>query len=89
MSLGALEETVTVTGEASLVDVQSTRQQSQFQRETLQAIPGTGRITGLANVIPGVALVAPTAYSVGGVTTPPSSDSGCTARRRLTRLWTA
>jgi hypothetical protein len=47
--------------------VQSTQQQSQFQRETLQAIPGTGRITGLANVIPGAALVAPTAYSVGGV----------------------
>ena len=67
MSLGALEETITVTGEAPLVDVQSTQQQSQFERETLAAIPGTGRITGLANVIPGAALVAPTAYSVGGV----------------------
>ena len=53
MSLGALEETITVTGEAPLVDVQSTQQQSQFQRETLAAIPGTGRITGMANVIPG------------------------------------
>ncbi|NOT25897.1 MAG: carboxypeptidase regulatory-like domain-containing protein [Acidobacteria bacterium] len=42
MSLGALEETITVTGEASLVDVQSTQQQAQFQRETLAAIPGTG-----------------------------------------------
>ena len=67
MSVGAVEETITVSGQASIVDVQSTQQQAQFQRETLQAIPGTGRITGLANVIPGAALVSPTAYSVGGV----------------------
>jgi hypothetical protein len=67
LSVGAIEETITVSGQAPLVDVQSTQQQSQFQRETMQAIPGTGRITGLANVIPGAALVAPTAYSVGGV----------------------
>ena len=67
LSVGAIEETITVSGQAPLVDVQSTQQQSQFQRETLQAIPGTGRITGLANVIPGATLVAPTAYSVGGV----------------------
>ena len=38
MSLGSLEETITVTGEAPLVDVQSTRQQTQIQRETLEAI---------------------------------------------------
>ena len=62
-----MEETITVSGQAPIVDVQRTQQQQQFQRETLQAIPGTGRITGLARVIPGAALVAPTAYSVGGV----------------------
>ena len=36
MAVGALEETITVTGEAPLVDTQSTRQQTQFQRETLR-----------------------------------------------------
>ena len=46
MSVGAIEETITVTGEAPMVDIQSTRQQTQFQRETLGAIPATGRLTG-------------------------------------------
>ena len=67
MSLGALEETITVTGETPIVDTQSTRQQTQFQRETLEALPGTGRLTGLSQVIPGATLTTPAAYSVGGV----------------------
>ena len=32
LSVGALQETVTVTGEAPIVDTQSTRQQTQFQQ---------------------------------------------------------
>ena len=67
MSVGALSETITVTGEAPLVDTQSTRQQTQFERETLESIPGTGRITALASVIPGARLNTPQQYSVGGV----------------------
>ena len=67
MSLGALEETITVTGEAPIVDVQSTRQQTQYQRETLEALPGTGRLTGLSQIIPGATLANPQQYSVGGV----------------------
>lgn len=67
MSLGSLEETITVTGEAPLVDVQSTRQQTQIQRETLEALPGTGRLTGLSQIIPGATLTNPQQYSVGGV----------------------
>ena len=67
MAVGALEETITVTGEAPLVDTQSTRQQTQFQRETLESMPGTGRLTSLAQVIPGATLTTPQAYSVGGV----------------------
>jgi hypothetical protein len=71
MAVGALEETITVTGEAPLVDTQSTRQQVQFQRETLQNIPGTGRLTSLSQVIPGATLTTPQSHSVGGV-----NDSG-------------
>src|SRR5687767_6810510 len=67
MGVGTLEETITVTGEAPLVDTQSTRQQMQVERETLESIPGTGRITSLSQVIPGAALVTPQQYSVGGV----------------------
>jgi len=71
MSVGALSETITVTGEAPLVDTQSTRQQTQFQRETLENIPGTGRLTTLSQVIPGATLTTPQSHSVGGV-----NDSG-------------
>ena len=67
LTVGSLEETVTVSGEAPIVDVQRTQQQVQFERETLQSLPGTGRITGLAAVIPGASLVNATTYSVGGV----------------------
>jgi hypothetical protein len=71
MSVGALQETITVTGEAPLVDTQSTRQQVQFERETLENIPGTGRLTTLSQVIPGATLNTPQSHSVGGV-----NDSG-------------
>jgi hypothetical protein len=71
MAVGALEETITVTGEAPLVDTQSTRQQTQFQRDTLENIPGTGRLTTLSQVIPGATLTTPQSHSVGGV-----NDSG-------------
>jgi hypothetical protein len=71
MGVGALSETITVTGEAPLVDTQSTRQQVQFERETLENIPGTGRLTTLSQVIPGATLNTPQSHSVGGV-----NDSG-------------
>jgi Carboxypeptidase regulatory-like domain len=71
MGVGALQETITVTGEAPLVDTQSTRQQVQFERETLENIPGTGRLTTLSQVIPGATLNTPQSHSVGGV-----NDSG-------------
>ena len=67
MSIGTLEETITVTGEAPIVDTQSTRQQTQYQRETLESLPGTGRLTGLSQIIPGATLTSPAQYSVGGI----------------------
>jgi hypothetical protein len=67
LSVGALDETITVTGQAPVVDIQSTRQQTQFQRETMEALPTTGRLTGLAGVIPGTTLQQAAQHSVGGV----------------------
>ena len=67
MKVGALEETVTVSGAAPVVDTQNIRQQSEFSRETLASIPGTGRLPGLYTLIPGAVLANPTAYSVGSV----------------------
>src|SRR5882672_559408 len=44
MKVGSLEETVTVSGEAPVVDVQSIRQTTIVQRATLDALPTSGRI---------------------------------------------
>ncbi|MBI2186723.1 MAG: TonB-dependent receptor [Acidobacteria bacterium] len=67
LRLGAVEETITVTGEAPLVDTQNIRQQTQLSREILTSIPGTGRLPALYTVLPAAILNVPTAYSVGGV----------------------
>jgi hypothetical protein len=52
MSVGALEQTVTVLGEAPLVDTRSTVQQSTLGDETLNELPIVRRMGGYANVIP-------------------------------------
>ena len=43
LTVGQLEETITVTGEAPVVDIRSSRAQVQLAQETLQALPGAGR----------------------------------------------
>src|ERR1041385_7746509 len=45
MKVGALEETVTVSGEAPVVDTQSIRQTTTVQRGTLDALRTPGRIS--------------------------------------------
>ena len=74
MVLGQIEETITVTGEAPLVDIRSTRGQTQFQEDTLQSVPGTGRLAMLQNVIPGANLNRPTDRSVGGLNDRPQTN---------------
>ena len=74
MALGTLEETITVTGEAPLVDIRSTRGQQQFETETLQSVPGTGRLAMLQNVIPGANLNRATDRSVGGLNDRPQTN---------------
>jgi len=54
MKVGAIEETVTVTGESPVIDVQSTRQQRTIGHDVLDVIP-TGRSPNTVGVlIPGV-----------------------------------
>ena len=67
LKVGGLEETITVTGEASLVDTHNVRQQTQLSRETLESIPGTGRLPGLYTILPAATLNNATTYSVGAV----------------------
>jgi hypothetical protein len=55
MRLGALEETITVTSEAPLVDVQNVTQQQVMTRDVIDAIPvGTKSVVALGVLIPGM-----------------------------------
>jgi hypothetical protein len=63
MKVGALEETLTVTGAAPTVDVQSTTKSQVLNRETLDAIPTGRTIQGMGQLITGISLNQP---DVGG-----------------------
>src|SRR6185369_7371970 len=54
LRVGAIEETVTVTGESPIVDVQSTAQQRVMGQEVLEAIPAGRNYRTLAVLIPGM-----------------------------------
>lgn len=55
MQVGALEETITVTGAAPLVDTQNVRQQESVSDELLSALPsGSKGFMGIARLIPGM-----------------------------------
>ena len=54
MKIGALEETVTVTGESPIVDTQSARRQTVISSEVLKAIPTVRSYNALVGVVPGV-----------------------------------
>jgi len=55
LRVGAIEETVTVTGAASTVDVQNVVQQRVLTRDVINAIPaGTKSVAALGVLIPGV-----------------------------------
>ena len=56
LKVGSLEETITVTGESPIVDVQSTRSQQIIDRNVLSAIPSSRNINGIQAIIPGVTM---------------------------------
>ncbi len=66
MKVGALEETVTVSGAAPVVDTQNVMQQTTIARTTLDAIPTTKRLGQYATIIPGATYSSPTFQDVGG-----------------------
>src|SRR3954464_8709151 len=63
MKVGALEETLTVTGAAPTVDVQTTTKSQVLNREALDSIPTGRTIQGMGQLITGVSLNQP---DVGG-----------------------
>src|SRR5688500_4408060 len=54
LRVGALEETITVTGETPIVDVQSVARQRVMDAETIDALPVNRMPAFIASLIPGV-----------------------------------
>ena len=64
LRVGALEETITVTGETPIVDVQSARTQQTVSKDILAAIPTSRNAAGIQALIPGMN----TGTDSGGIT---------------------
>jgi hypothetical protein len=67
LKVGELAETITVSGETPVVDLQNVRQQTTLSRATLEALPTSGRISQLVNFIPGAVVGNAVWQSVGGL----------------------
>ena len=63
LKVGSLEESVTVSGQSPVVDVQSTVHTQVLNRETLDSLPTGRTIQGLGQLVVGIALSIP---DVGG-----------------------
>jgi hypothetical protein len=72
LTVGALEETITVSGATPLVDVQSLTRQTVMTREVIDALPASHTIEAGGVITPGVTaagLVGNNGRDVGGTTT--------------------
>src|SRR6476620_6983798 len=54
MRVGGLEETITVSGETPVVDVQNARREMVIKSETIQTLPMTRAAGALLNITPGI-----------------------------------
>ena len=54
LKVGSLEETITVSGESPIVDVQSTRSQQIIDKDVLAAIPSSRNVNGIQANVPGM-----------------------------------
>jgi hypothetical protein len=54
LRVGGLQETITVTGETPVVDVQSVKRETVLSAEVIQAIPATRTVGSLLNATPGL-----------------------------------
>jgi hypothetical protein len=69
LRVGALEETITVSGASPVVDVQNTRQLTTMSRDVIDSIPAAKSPQSFAVLVPGViasTATAPSAQDVGG-----------------------
>jgi hypothetical protein len=66
MKVGSLAETITVTGQSPIVDVQNVTQQRTIQMDVIQSLPNTG--TNFAQLTPGASRNTDVGGSSGGDT---------------------
>src|SRR2546425_2113862 len=69
LRVGTVEETVTVSGAAPVVDVQNVQQQTTITRNTLDTLPIAGRPSQFITLIPAANAGSTTSHDVGGVGT--------------------
>jgi hypothetical protein len=67
MVVGALQETVTVTGESPLVDVQSAKRQQVLDQDVISSIPSARVYHSIAALVPGITM---STNDVGGLSGP-------------------
>ena len=63
MRVGSIQETVTVSGQSPIVDVQSTGKSQSLPRQVLDAVPTGRTLQSFAGIVPGINMSAP---DVGG-----------------------
>src|SRR5712675_1999769 len=66
LKVGSLQETITVTGETPIVDVQSAKSQTTINKDILTAIPTSKNATGIMGIIPGMATTGDSGGIGGG-----------------------
>jgi hypothetical protein len=67
LKVGAVAETITVTGETPIIDVQSAKQQQTLKQDIINAIPTGRSYYGLAVLVPGITTAT---QDVGGIAGP-------------------
>ena len=77
LRLGNIQETVTVTGESPVVDVQNVKVQTTVSKDVLAAIPTARTAQGLQSLIPGLSSLSQTGRGdVGGAGGTHGGDTG-------------
>ena len=88
LKVGALEETITVTGETPVVDVQSARVQQTVSKDIIAAIPSSRNANGIQALIPGMSTAGriPAASRAARAAAPGPSTAGARTIRAPTPM---
>lgn len=80
LRVGALEETITVSGQTPVVDVQSTARRQVLTRDGLDAIPTSRNFQQIGSLMPGVKMSAPDVGSANSMNMTTLSGHGVVAK---------